>query len=481
MQKVQWLTQSLFSIEGTVVMNSRRHFMKTSLLGAGAMAMVPQSLWASSDQPPRRFIFMHKGNGLFPRVLVPPTLSEQETKLEQQKQAFEVDLDNHELPEWMGALNAHKDNLTILQGLSGKMCTTGHHTWCASLGAFKANERLSSIKWATVDFELAKLFPSPFEHIELACFPGGGGNARGNVNGIEKGFSARGPQQPNYAFGSPRVAMQELFKSVSSDKSDQIKYQLDREVLKFVAQNEDRIARQLAGTEKPKIRNYADSLDAIQRRNKKVDAMSDLISSHVPTLEGKFYSDSVSTLDRQIGHTEILLSTLISGMTNVVTFTVDELGTRYTGVPGVENENINQHDVGHGKSVGNLEADQVRERIRTHHMSLVDTIVTRLKAVPETGGTMFDNTMLFYFPDNGETHHSRGTEWPFVVLAGDNCRLDISRRYIRLPGYGEEGHKTLGNWYTTILNGYGNSIDHYGSTDVGLKIDQTGPIEQFLA
>ena len=61
--------------------------------------------------------------------------------------------------------------MTILQGLSGKMCTTGHHTWQSSLGAYKANERLSSIKWATVDFELARLFPSPFEHIELACFP----------------------------------------------------------------------------------------------------------------------------------------------------------------------------------------------------------------------------------------------------------------------------------------------------------------------
>ena len=93
---------------------------------------------------------------------------------------------------------------------------------------------------------------------------------------------------------------------------------------------------------------------------------------------------------------------------------------------------------------------------------------------------MFDNTMLFYLPNNGETHHSKGTEWPFIVLAGNNTKLDIGRRYIRLPGYGKEGHKTLGNWYTTILNAYGNSIDHYGALDVGLAIDQKGPIEQFL-
>ena len=116
-------------------------------------------------------------------------------------------------------------------------------------------------------------------------------------------------------------------------------------------------------------------------------------------------------------------------------------------------------------------------------MSLIDTIVKRLKGVPEGSGTMFDNTMLLYFPDNGETHHSNGVEWPFIVMAGSNVRLDIAGRYIRLPKYGEEGHKTLGNWYTTILNAYGNPIEHYGSLDVGLSkfnIDQAGPIRRFM-
>ena len=94
---------------------------------------------------------------------------------------------------------------------------------------------------------------------------------------------------------------------------------------------------------------------------------------------------------------------------------------------------------------------------------------------------MFDNTVLLYFPDNGETHHSHGTEWPFIVLAGANTRLNLGRRYIRLPGYGKPGHKTLGNWYTTILNAYGNNIDHYGALDVGLTIPQTGPIEKFMS
>lgn len=467
-------------------MNDRRNFLKQSVLSAGAMGLVPglfANAASSASTPPKRFIFVHKGNGLLPHAMVPPTLSAGDQEKEKSKQAFETALGGHDLPDWMADLSEHKEHMTILQGLSGKMCTTGHHTWQSSLGVYKANQRLSTLKWATVDFELARLFPSPLEHIELACFPEGGGNARGNINGIEKGFSARGPQQPNYAFGSPKIAMAELFKSIADDKDGQIEFELERRMLEFAAGTESGLGRDLRGIEKSKVQNYADSIEAIRERNRKLDAMADVIRQHVPKLDDKYFAEDISTIDRQIGHTEILLSTIISGMTNVAAFTADELGTGYTGIRDLENERVNLHDVGHGKPAGGFEATEVRSKVRNHHMALLDTMVKRLKSVPEEGGTMFDNTMLFYFPDNGETHHSHGTEWPFIVMAGNNVKLNISGKYIRLPKYGDQDHKTLGNWYTTILNAYGNPIEHYGDFDTGLGkfgIDQAGPIQQFL-
>lgn len=455
-------------------MATRREFMATAALGATALSLVPRAVLAkpAGSKPPMRFIFLHKGNGLFPSVMVPPSFSKDEAATEAKKGALNLDLARHELPAWMKPLAAHQGDLTILQGLSGKMCTTGHHTWCSSLGVFKANERVSSIKWATVDFELAKLFPSPMEHVELACFPLGGGNARGTLNGIATGFSARGPQQPNYAFGSPKVAVQELFKSVSTDKGVQVRSQLGREALEFAARREaDRVP------------SYASSLEAIRERDRKIDAMADTIRPHVPKLDAKYLADDMTTVDRQRGHVEVLLAALVSGLTNVVAFTVDELGHEYTGLPGLETEKVNLHDVGHGKGFGKLTADEVRFAVRRQHMTLIDTIAARLKKAPEGDGTVFDNTMIFYFPDNGETHHSQGTEFPFVVLSGKNARLDLRGRYIRLPDYGEPGHKTLGNLYTTLLNANGNPVKHFGDPDPGLArfgIDQAGAIKQFL-
>lgn len=469
-------------------MITRRNFLTTAAMTSGGLMLAPWLAQAlgipTKNKAPTRFIFMRKGNGFLPDTLSLPSFSAEDLAKEKAKQSFSVDLNKHELPEWMQPIAAHKGDLTILQGLSGMMCTTGHHTFQSCLGAFRAVHSAESIKWATLDFELARLFPSAFDHIELACFPATGGNSRGNIEGVDVGFSARGTRQPNYAFGSPKVAFAELFKSVAADKNDQNRYALERELLEFMGGGQASLASSLNATESPKVANYAKAYHDMREQNTKIDALADQIRKNIPKLDAKYLADKINTIDRQNGHTEILLSTLISGMTNVIAFTVDELGTTYTGIPGIETAKVDLHDVGHGKSVGALDAMTVRSMVTKQHMSLIDTIVKRLKSVPEADGNMFDNTVLCYLPDNGEAHHSKGNEWPFLILAGRNTRMNTAGRYIRLPKHGDEGHKTLGNLYTTILNAYGNPIKHYGALDLKLesmKFPQQGPISQFLA
>ena len=60
--------------------------------------------------------------------------------------------------------------------------------------------------------------------------------------------------------------------------------------------------------------------------------MGDVLRKHVPKLEEKHLAEELTTLDRQRAHTEVLLCLDLS-LTNVA-FTVDELGHRYTGLPG---------------------------------------------------------------------------------------------------------------------------------------------------
>ena len=100
---------------------------------------------------------------------------------------------------------------------------------------------------------------------------------------------------------------------------------MDNQALAFIAGNHGKVAEQLRGIERLKVQNYANSVQAIRDRNKKVEAMADQIRKHLPNLPDRYLdNDAISTLDRQDGFCEILISTLISGMTNVVSFTVDE-------------------------------------------------------------------------------------------------------------------------------------------------------------
>jgi len=434
----------------------------------------------TSSLAPKRFIFIRKSNGIRPSELALPTFSAEEKALDAKKLPMEVDLDKHELPAWLRPLNSHKADMSILQGLSCKMSENGHWSYSSVMGAYKSGRNsLSGIKRATIDFELAKLFPSPFEHVELSLT----GNYSTFRTGIVAGYSASAPHQRNYCYADPQTAYNELFKSVLNPGA----VDSDNAMLKFLQGEENFKAGRLQGYEKLKLSNHISSIESIRARNKKLEKMSGSIAKHIPKINPIHANGGpdASTPEKQQAMTDILIASLITGLTNVVTYTIDELSTPIKGIPGNEGDHISIHELGHNGGYSGVPAEKIREKIRLGHMDQVATIVDRLKATPEgsSGGSMFDNTVIIYFPENGEGHHSKGTEAPVLLLAGDNCKLNMTGRYIRLPYLGKEGHKTIGNWYTTLLNAYGNPIKHYGDLDLEMsrkKLDQLGSIKQLM-
>jgi len=464
-------------------MKTRRDFLKSTVLGTGALTLTPYlgafGAAAPANGFPKRFVFIRKSNGERPNEVALPGLSEKHKALEQKKQAFEVDLRSMELPLYLRALEPHKANLGVLQGLSCMMSENGHFSYSSIMGAYKSNrDSLSGIKRATIDFELAKLFPSPFGHIELSLT----GNHSTHRTGIVSGYSASGPHQRNYCYADPMTAYNELFRAVTNPGL----VASDNAMFKFLESEETFKASVQQGYEKLKLSNHINSIEAIQARNVKLSKMAGSIAKHLPKID-KVHSNGGPTAtapQKQEAMTEILIAALITGLTNVVTYTIDDLGTPMRGLPGNEGDNVNIHGIGHNGSFSGIPADKIRENIRILHMKQVARIVERLKAEPEGNGTMFDNTMIMYFPEGGETHHGTGSEAPFVILAGDKCNLNLAGRYIRLPYHATEGHKTIGNWYTTLLNAHGNPIKHYGDLDLEmsrLKLDQVGAIKQLLA
>ena len=442
------------------------------------MALMPSfhQLFAASGANgiPKRFIFIRKSSGIRPLEVALPTFSQKDKELDEKKEPLEVALDKHELPKWLQGLEGYKEHMTILQGLSTKMSENVHWSFSSVMGCFKSNRNtLSAIKRTTVDYELAKLFPSPFGHVELS-FAGG-------RTGIVAGYSAPAPQTRNYCYADPETARAELFKSVLNPEA----VNSDNDMLAFLQSKEGQKASGIKGHEKLRQETHIHSIDAIRQRNKELISKAGSIAKHVPTLDpvhdngGK----NASTPEKQAAMTDVLVAAMKAGLTNVVTYTIDDLGTPITGLPGNETDRVGIPPLGHDEAFGGVPAWKTREQIRISHMNQVRTLIEKFKEVPEGNGTMFDNTMIMYFPENGETHHGVGTEAPFLILSGNNCNLDIAGRYIRLPYLGNPGHKTLGNWYTTLLNAHGNPIGHYGDLDLEMarkKLPQTGAIQQFM-
>ena len=143
---------------------SRRELLKTTALGTASLAITPSfsHLLAAPTQAsgvtdiPHRFVFIRKSNGNLTRQFSLPSFSDAEKKMDEEKQAFEVDLNKHELPDWLKGLDEHKGNMTILHGISMSVSGGGHYSYSGCMGAYKAGRNiLSNIKRATVDFELA--------------------------------------------------------------------------------------------------------------------------------------------------------------------------------------------------------------------------------------------------------------------------------------------------------------------------------------
>ena len=459
-------------------MTTRRNFLQSTVLGSGALALSPSfnHLFGAvkPDLRPHRFIFIRKSNGNIPSLFSLPTFSEEQKNKEQKKVAFEADLDKHELPQWMRALDDHKENMTILNGISMEMSDGGHYSFSGCMGAYRAGRNtLSGIKRTTVDFELAKLFLSPFGHVELSLASGSGTTAF--RSGIVSGFSAPAAHQRNYCYADPQTAYDELFKSVTNTSA----VDSENSMLDHLREQEGKRLNGLDGKERTKISNHVDSIQSIRLRNEKVASLTETISRNLPKLDPVHANGGpdATLIEKQDAFTDVMLAALISGLTNVVTYTIDDLGTPIITLPGNKGR-VDLHRLGHSRDF------ELRDIVKASHATQVAKMVTKLKSVPEGSGTMFDNTTIIYFPETGAGHHGPSTEAPMVIMTGKKSKLDIAGRFIRLPFHATEGHKTLGNWYTTLLNACGNPIEHYGDLDLAMsrkKMPQTGPIERFLA
>jgi hypothetical protein len=462
----------------------RRSFLKTLSLGAGTPFLTPLLTRLEAETRgvmPMRFVFFLEGNGLPPDDIQPVGLVRQDmmnpkggqtSKCNGEDAVVDVRLSapNLKLPDPIAPLERHTKRITLLQGLSGRVCGGGHSNGFGALGAYSASAGAREI---TIDAALAKAHPSIVQHVALGV--------KGGTENIFYCCSASGPNQKVPHYQDPVLAYNMLFgRILGGNTATEVGSQAL--LLDHVAGDIKRIESQLPRAEAQKLQQFADAFASIGRRQAR---LKEIDVKKIPAKRDEIYASAVETKQLE-AHFEIAATALITGLTNTVTLSAG--ATAYPVWKGL-GITVDNHTVGHmynerpkpGQSVSEGKAMAIK--IRQFNMELLAQLVDKLESVPEGNGTMMDNTVILYLSDSAENHHSSCFDWPMVMLGNLGGRLKPNDRVLNFAKYGATGHATIGMLYSTLLHAAGAPVDQFGTKDTTLigAVNQAAPIAELLA
>ena len=453
---------------------TRRTLFRGATLGTGSILLAPflRSLEAAPGAvPPRRFVFVMEGNGFSPTQAQPISIPRAKHSYGQTNNDTleDISLAGHELPEPLAPLKPLQERLTILQGMSGRICGGGHSNNYGALGCYPSK---AGVARETIDLALARALPAIFPHMGL-------GISDRPEHTVIYNTSASGPDKPVPTRCRPDLAYDEFFGSAAEGAAKE-KFAMRGNLIDYMAEDVRRVTQRLDGDEREKLGHYLEAYEGLRARHSRLNDISKTLRERGPVVNDKFKSDIEA--DRLDAMFDIGAAALICGLTNVVTL-ASGCGDPYfsvrwkgLGIP------LDKHSIGHGKGLDEKTAEQLTTIIRRFHMEQIVRLAAKLQSVPEGSGTMLDHTCIIYLSDSAESHHSRCWDWPMVVIGDLGGRLKTRGRFLCFPKYAAKGHKTTANFFLTLLEAVGAPRPSFGMADSALRdIDTRGPISELLA
>lgn len=445
---------------------NRREVLKGLSLSAGGALLSPvlgqiQAQAAGVARQPQRFVFVLEGNGLPWNQITPVGIARPGER--SRNRILDISLTHHDLPTALQPIKPFQDRLTVVIGLSGKVCGGGHSNDFGALGCYAAGGGVGNNGTPaaeTIDVAIGKKLGGVFGHVGLGIADKAEENVIYNCSAWAKG-------KPTPTTCQPAAAYANLFGSVA-DGDAKAEFLAKTNVLDYLLSDLRRLHGQVAGAERDKLNAHLEAYEAMRDRQSRLNEIENTLRGKTPVVSDK-YTSAVET-DRLDAQFDIGTAALIGGLTNSLTI-ASGAGNRYFGIHftglGI---NCSKHNIGHGESYNGMSWSDMAIKIRGFHFELIARMMKKLDAVPEGEGTMLDNTTIVYLSDAAEGHHSRCWEWPFVLLPAKNSGLR-SGRYIEYPYWGIDGHREIGNLYTTFLNVIGDRREYFGVHDPNL----TGP------
>ena len=460
----------------------RRDFLKASSLGAGSLLLTQfvNQLHAAPKTRPARVLFFVQGNGVYPRDIQPQGIERLKTpsKLEDRS------LDGHAMSLAMEPLAPWAKKMTMIHGLSGRIARGSHNMGFAALGCWPMKKKAYG---ETIDAALARILGGIYPHIGL----GVSNKAMSMTYNLTS--VARGKALPTLL--NPVQAHERFFAAGAAGDARKT-FDVNTNLLDFLADDVKRLQKQLDGSEREKLGRYLDAFESMSNRQGQLAAMAKQIAAAAPKIDPKTGQivetklGPTGVFDRLEAQFENAAGAMIAGLTNVVTVSggagPDRIGlscmASELGKNGADGY-IGAHAIGHGnyQHFAGISGPECHALIRRTCLEQLAKFIRRLESVPEGDGTMMDNTLIVYLSDSAEGHHPVCQEWPFILIGDLGGRLKLGNRYLRYPWYGNNGHRTIANLYLSLLHSVGEERKTFGVADFGLgDLDQTGPLAEIM-
>jgi len=446
----------------------RRSFLKNATLGAGAVVLQPvlRSLAAEANgkAAPRRIVFFLEGNGMSPDHIQPLGL---ERPGNGSDKLIDDSLAKYKLPDPIGALSPFRDRMTIIQGLSHKIASgRGHSPEYGSLGCYSGAAGPIA---QTIDAALAAKLPSVVPHLGLALTPDAN-----QIVSYSSSVTSKGKPLPYHC--QAELAFQSLFGSAAGGEAAKIPF-LRQKLMDYMSADIKRVQSRLAGPERESLDRYLEAYESMLDRQHGIAGMKDVLKANMPNTD-KF--KSTAETDRLEAQCDMAVSSLLSGLTNVVTIAACT-GNSYMKWNSL-GISLATGTIGHGGSENGKTSDELLRIIRAFHAERIAALAKKLDAVKEGNGTVLDNTLIVYMSDFGDKHHPTYLQWPVILIGNLGGKLKTNGRYLEYPRYGVKGHRTIGTLYQGLLHAVGDKREQFNNVDLALDKSATqGPLSDILA
>jgi hypothetical protein len=320
----------------------------------------------------------------------------------------------------------------------------------------------------TIDCALGRALPAV---VPLLAF-GWESLAKMEASPIHYASSAWAASMPAPMYCNPVLAFDNLF-GVAKEGTARDEFEADTALFDFVKDDVERLNRRLHGAERAKFAPYLEGFESTSERRRRLLAMSETLRKNSPRITEQFTKPRFE-LDWWDACLDVGVSALIAGVTNVLTIASGRCTASGSWIGlGLEHQG---HSIGHTKQ----EEEDDWLKLRRHNMQMLVRVVQALEAVPEAGGTMMDHTLIVYTSCHGETQHSSGDRWPFLLI-GDLGGGIRSGRYIHYPLAPHAGSRTINALYCSLLHAAGAPRDSFNLEGRQQGLDKSGPLPELLA